>query len=214
MSDTANLVQGSDAWMQARLGRVTASRIADVVAKAKTGNGWGESRRKYRKQLAIERRKKKPLSGLYKNAIMDRGNEVEPQAREEYIKATFNDVTEVGFVPHPRIDMSGASPDGLVAPDGIIQIKCPLDEAHYETLKNDKIDGGYIKQIQWEMACTERNWADYVSFNPEWEEEEDRLKIIRVDRDDEMIAELEKQVVIFLKEVDEEVKQYGMKIAA
>ena len=208
---TTELIQGTDDWIFARLGKVTASRIKDVVAKAKTGNGWGESRRTYRKNLAVERIKGKPRSGMYKSEILDRGNDTEPQARDAYIRATFNEVTEVGFVPHPHIDMSGASPDGLVAPDGIIQIKCPLDDAHYETLKNDKIDGGYIKQIQWELACTERKWADYVSFNPEWPDGL-QLKIIRVDRDDEMIAELEKQVIIFLKEVDKEVKE--MKTAA
>ena len=201
---TIDLVQGTDEWIYARLGKVTASRIKDVVAKAKTGN-VSESRRTYRKNLAVERIKGKPRSGMYKSEILDRGNDTEPQAREEYVRATFNEVTEVGFVTHPRIDMSGCSPDGLVAPDGLIQIKCPLDDAHYETLKNDKIDGGYIKQIQWEMACTERKWCDYVSFNPEWPDDL-QLKIIRIDRDDEMIAELEKQVVIFLKEVDEEVK--------
>lgn len=204
---TLDLVQGTDEWLAARLGKVTASRIKDVVAKAKTGNGWGESRRTYRKHLAIERVKKKPRSDQYKNAIMERGNEVEPRAREAYVQATFNEVIEVGFVPHPRIAMAGSSPDGLVVPDGLVQIKCPLDDAHYETLKNDKIDGGYVKQMQWEMACAERKWCDFVSYNPEWEYVDLQLKIIRVDRDDEMIAELEKQVIIFLQEVDDEVKE-------
>ena len=109
--------------------------------------------------------------------------------------------------------MAGASPDGLVSPDGLIEIKCPLDDAHYDTLKNGKIDGGYMKQMQWELACAERKWADYVSFNPEWPEDL-QLKIIRVERDDKTIAELEKQVAIFLKEVDEAVKWRTEKVAA
>jgi putative phage-type endonuclease len=213
---TLDLVQGSDAWLAARLGRATASRIADVVAKAKTGSGWGESRRKYRKQLVIERITGRPHVG-FKNETMQRGNDLEPLAREEYIKATFNDVAEVGFVPHPRIEMAGASPDGLVGLHGLLQIKCPLDDAHYDTLKTDKIDGGYIKQMQWEMCCADRSYCDFVSFNPGWPPEL-QLKIILVERDDKLIAELEKEVVIFLKEVDEEVKaltdRYDMRLAA
>lgn len=192
--------QGTDEWFQARAGKVTASRIADMMAKARTGSGWGVSRTNYRDELVLERLMGRPAGDKFKSKAMDRGNEVEPKAREMYAFIR-EDVTQVGFVLHPTIDDAGCSPDGLVGADGLIQIKCPDTKTHFDTLLGAPIDGGYLKQVQWEMACTGRKWCDFVSFD-------DRvplsmqIKIIRVERDPIIIAKFEHETREFLKEVE------------
>lgn len=205
-----NIVQGSEAWHQQRLGKVTASKVADVVARTKTG--WGASRANYMAQLIAER-----LTGAktesYSNAVMQWGTETEPQARAAYSFFTDSPVEEVGFVDHPAIAMSGASPDGLVSEDGLIEIKCPGTANHIDTLLGESIDGKYIKQMQWQMACTGRKWCDFVSFDPRLPVEL-QIKIIRVVRDQVMIDELDKEIRVFLKEVDSKIEALGRLRAA
>jgi len=192
------MTQGTQEWLQERLGKVTASRIADLTAKTKSG--WSASRANYMAQLIAER-----LTGnvteSYTNAAMQWGTETEPQARSAYSFYTDNDVTEVGFIPHPTIPMSGASPDGTVGEDGLVEIKAPNTATHIDTLLGEEIDGKYIKQMQWQLACTGRKWCDFVSFDPRLPAEL-QIKIIRVNRDDVLIASLEKDVTDFLKEID------------
>jgi hypothetical protein len=140
-------------------------------------------------------------------AMLD-GIDREETARAMYALACFEPVTECGFIVHPRINMSGASPDALVGKRGIIQIKSPEWEAHLVALKGEgahAIKKEYLCQMQWELACTERLWCDYVSFNPDWPEDE-QLVTVRVDRDDVRIAELEREVMTFLAEVDAEIE--------
>ena len=211
---TEELIQGSEAWKQIRLGKVTASRVADVVARTKSG--WGASRANYEAQLLCER-----LTGdipdSYTNAAMQWGTEKEPDARSAYEFRTDKTVELVGFVEHPTIAMSGASPDGLVGADGLLEIKCPQSATHIETLLGRSVPGKYITQIQWQLACTGRQWCDYVSFDPRMPESMS-LFIARVDRDQSMIADLEKQVREFLTELDRKVSdlkaQYDRQIAA
>lgn len=195
--------QKSPEWFAARLGRVTASRVADVVAKTKSGDS--ASRGNYMAQLVIERLTNKQEES-YSNDFMDWGNLQEPFARAAYEAATNVLVDEVGMITHPRIEMSGASPDGLVGDDGLVEIKCPKTATHIETLLSKTVPGKYNIQMQWQMACTDRSWCDFVSFDPRMP---DGLQMFlkRVHRDDALIKTLEDEVIKFLKEVDAKLKQ-------
>jgi putative phage-type endonuclease len=192
------MIQGSDEWVRARLGKATASRIADAVAKIKTG--WGKSRDDYLNELVFERINGVPVP-QYQSADMLNGTMREPEARAAYIFECNIDVVEVGFLPHPAIPMAGCSPDGLVGDDGLIEIKCPKWSTHQETLLYREIPDRYMKQMQFQLAVTGRAWCDYISYSPQWREDL-RLKIIRVPRDDKMITYLEAEVSVFLHEVD------------
>ena len=194
--------QGTDDWFAARLGKVTASRIADVVAKTKTG--VSASRGNYMAQLIVERMTGKPTES-YSNTAMQWGTSTEPLARAAYEMTTDLMVDEVGFVEHESLSMCGASPDGLVGDKGLIEIKCPNTATHIETLINGTIDNRYVLQMQWQMACTDREWCDFVSFDPRMPEAL-QLKIIRVNMNEMLIAELENQVEQFLNEVQEKVE--------
>lgn len=192
------MMQGTEEWKLARLGKVTASKIADVVARTKTG--WGASRANYAAQLIAERLTGVPTEG-YVNAAMQHGTETEPQARAAYSFLTDNVVVETGFVEHPSIGMSGCSPDGLVGDDGLVEIKCPNTATHLETLLGAEIDGKYIKQMQWQMACTGRRWCDFVSFDPRLPVDL-QMKVQRVEIDQTLIEALEKDVADFLSEIE------------
>lgn len=195
------MIQGTDDWFQARLGRVTASRVADVIAKTKTG--WGASRASYMAELIAERLTGVPAPS-YTNASMDWGNLVEADARIAYEFHAGVEVEQVGFIEHPTIAMTGASPDGLVPSTGLVEIKCPNTSTHIDTLLGGKIPGKYETQMLWQMASTGREWCDFVSFDPRLPESM-RLFIKRLDRDDKRIAELEEQVSEFLDELDRKV---------
>lgn len=196
--DATEIVQGSEAWFAARCGKVTASRVADVIARTKSG--WGASRANYAAQLVAERLTK-TVAETFSNVAMQWGTEQEPVARAAYEFYRDADVTEVGFVVHPRIAMSGASPDGLVGADGLVEIKCPNTATHIETLLGGAVPAKYLCQVQWQMACTERSWCDFVSFDPRLPPEM-RLFVRKVERDHARIAELEDAVAGFLAEVD------------
>lgn len=192
------LVQGSPEWFAARLGKVTASRIADVVARTKSG--WGASRANYMSALICER-----LTGAaeetYINAAMAWGTEKEPEARAAYEFLTGNTVDLVGFVDHPKIAMSGASPDGHIGAEGSLEIKCPNTATHIEFLLEEAIPQKYALQMQWQMACSGRAWTDFVSYDPRMPEGL-RMFLKRVDRDSALIPTLEKDVTEFLAELD------------
>lgn len=193
------IVQGSPEWHGLRLGKVTASRVSDVVARTKSG--YGASRANYAAQLVCER-----LTGeateSFTSAAMMHGLEQEPFARDLYAFRNNVDVEEVAFVNHPKIDMAGASPDGLVAADGLVEFKCPITATHIDTLRYAAVPGRYVNQIQWQLACTGRAWCDFVSFDPRMPEEM-RLFVQRINRDDQHIASLEAEVRAFLDEIDE-----------
>lgn len=191
--------QGTEKWFQQRLGKVTASKIADIVAKTKTG--YSASRGNYMAQLVIER-----LTGVknetFTNAAMEWGTATEPLARAAYELEKGVMVDQVSFIDHPTIASSGASPDGLVGEDGLIEIKCPNTATHIDTMLSGEADKRYICQMQWQLAVTGRKWNDFVSFDPRMPDNL-QLFIKRVERDDEHIKELEAEVVKFLQEVDE-----------
>ncbi len=196
--------QGSADWHAIRCGKVTASRVADVVAKTKTG--WGTSRANYAAELIAERLTGEAAEG-FTNAAMQWGTEYEPKARLAYEFYTGVDVEQVGFVTHPTIADSGASPDGLVGESGLVEIKCPNTATHIDTLIKQVVPAKYVTQMMWQMACTGRAWCDFVSYDPRMPESM-RLFVKRVQRDDAMISELESEVVSFLLyEVSEKVSK-------
>jgi putative phage-type endonuclease len=195
--------QRSEAWFAARAGKVTASRISDVLARTKSG--WGAGRKNYAAQLVAER-----LTGTvepsYCNAAMQWGTDTEPHAREAYCQHMLCAVEEIAFVDHPTIAMAGASPDGLIGDDGLIEIKCPGTATHIETLLGGSIPDKYRLQMLFQMACTGRQYCDFVSFDPRLPETM-RLFVQRLPRDDAEIAEVEREVAAFLAEIDETVAQ-------
>lgn len=195
------IVQGSDEWKALRLGKVTASRVADVIARTKTGAA--ASRNNYAAQLIAERLTGVVVAG-FQSKEMQHGTETEPQARAAYAFYVDADVTEIDFVPHPAIAMTGASPDGLVGDHGLVEIKCPNTATHIETLLGAPIAAEYITQMQWQMACTGRQWCDFVSFDPRMPGNM-QILIQRVQRDPVAIVALEHDVAKFLAEIAEKV---------
>lgn len=190
--------QGTQEWLLERCGKVTASRIADLMARTKSG--WGATRANYAAQLIAER-----LTGTvtpsFTNAAMIHGTETEPEARRAYEFFVDRDVQLVGFVPHPCIAMAGASPDGLVADDGLLELKCPNTATHIDTLLTGTVPDKYIKQMQFQMACTARNWCDYASYDNRLPERM-RLFVKRVELDPTALSGIEAAVIEFLTEID------------
>lgn len=193
--------QRSPEWFAARLGKVTASRVADVIATTKSG--WGASRANYAAQLVAER-----LTGVpgesFTNAAMQWGCDNEADARRAYAFYADATVTEEAFVDHPTIFMAGASPDGLVGEDGLVEIKCPNTATHIQTLLEGAVPAKYVTQMMFQMACTGRQWCDFASFDPRLPESM-RLFVKRIERDDEEVARLEALITEFLTEVDQTV---------
>jgi putative phage-type endonuclease len=194
--------QRTEEWFAARLGKVTASRVADVLAKIKSGES--ASRKNYKMELVVQRLTGK-AGESFTNAAMEWGTEQEPFARMAYEAHTGTFVKEEGFVDHPTIEGFGCSPDGIVG-EGLIEIKCPNTANHIETVLENKAPSKYIPQMQCQMACTGAKWCDFVSFDPRTPDDL-QLFVIRVERNDEYIAEMEKEVKLFLQEVDDLHKQ-------
>ena len=190
--------QGSHEWKAMRCGKATASRIADICRKTKSG--YSTSRKNYEAQLICER-----LTGTvadsFTNAAMQWGVDKEPEAIAAYEFARNVDTVKVDFVDHPSIAMAGASPDRLVGDDGLVEAKCPNTATHLETVLSGEIDPDYETQIQWQLACTKRQWCDFISFDPRLPPHL-QLFVKRITRDQRRIIELESEVSGFLRELD------------
>jgi len=193
------MIQGSEEWLRARIGKVTASRVHDIVATTRSG-GFTAGRKNYLAELVTERLTGEPAP-KFVSAAMANGTECEPEARAAYSFHADVDVEEVGFVEHPTIANAGCSPDGLVGGDGLIEIKCPNTATHLETLLHGKIDVEYIHQMQFQLACTGRKWCDFVSYDKRLPEPM-RLYVRRVMHDEIIIAKLELKTNLFLNELD------------
>jgi putative phage-type endonuclease len=195
----------AEAWAAARIGKVTASRIADVMAKPKGGAQIAASRANYAAELIAERLTGRAHEG-YSNHLMARGQEVEAAARAAY--AFFKDVELIpgGFIEHPNIAWAGASPDSLVGDDGLAEFKCPITKTHIETLRGKTVPRNYLLQMQWQMACTGRQWCDFTSYDPNMPE---NLVMFtqRVSRDTGLIAEMEDAVRCFLDMIDTDIEE-------
>ena len=199
--------QRTDEWFKARLGKVTASKIHDIMIKTKVGESTYKT--KYRMQLVTERLTGKVVP-MFMNNAMAHGVEYEDEAKTCYANhrklLVGTDVRDVGMIDHPSIDMSGASPDGLVGLNGLIEIKCPTPTTHTEILMTRKIPSKWVHQMQWQMACMpEREWCDFVCYHPHFHGEQ-KMLIVRVERDDDLITRLEKDVQDFVTEVEDSVK--------
>jgi len=197
----AAVQQGTAEWHQLRLGKVTASRVADILAKTKTGAS--ASRGNYLIELALQR-VTKTIEESYTNAAMEWGTATEPQARVAYEVKTGNFVDQVAFVNHPTIDGFGCSPDGLVGDSGLIEIKCPNSATHWSYIKANEPPNKYFIQMQAQMAVTGAKWCDFVSFDPRMPERS-QLLIVSVPRDPEFILFMETEIKQFLSEVEAEV---------
>lgn len=189
--------QRTEDWFKARAGKVTASRVADIMAKTKTG--YSASRQNYAAQLVAERLTGTPAES-FSNAAMQWGTDTEPMARAAYEMATGHFVTEVGFIPHPDIEFAGASPDGLIGDDALVEIKCPNTATHIDYLLNRKIPSKYEAQMAWQIICTGRQWCDWVSFDPRMPEHL-QLLIIQYRPTEEYLQEITREVISFLDEV-------------
>lgn len=191
--------QGSIEWIEARLGKVTASRLDDLMAATKSGPA--ASRRNYMAELLTER-----LTGQaypqFISADMLRGIELEPAAREAYEIETGETVSRMGFVPHACIEMTGASPDGAVGDEGLVEIKCPKTATHLSYLLAGVPPADYVPQMTWQVACTGREWCDFVSYDPRLPENL-QLFIVRFVPTEVQLNAAERAVEEFLKELDD-----------
>lgn len=192
--------QRSPDWYAARLGKVTASRIACVMARTRTG--YSATRDSYMAELICERLTGVPAEN-YVSAAMQHGIDTEDAAKAAYC-FEHGSIEDCGFFDHPSIHMSGASPDGLIGDDGLVEIKCPSLSTHLATLLDETIDGKYHLQMQFQLATTGRTWCDFVSFDPRWQPSA-QLWVKRVHRDNAKIAEIEAEVRKFLAELDAKV---------
>lgn len=199
-NDTAlDLIQGTPEWHQARCGSLGASQVHEALAHTKTG--WGASRANVEALLVIERITGVPVE-TYTSPAMQWGKDTESEALANYEFITGNAVRPVGLVRHPKIPFSHASPDGLVGGFGLVEAKCPNSATHIRTLLNGEIDNKYRKQMQWQMACTGRQWCDFVSYDPRMPANM-RYWSQRFERNDNTIKSMEEEVEIFLKGVSE-----------
>lgn len=196
--DELALPQGSPEWLRARAGSVGASQIADLMARTKTGYGAG--RANLMAKLIAERLTGEPQDS-FTNAAMQWGKDTEPRARSAYAFVRDVEVVEVGLMPHPTIQGAHASPDGLVGADGLVEIKCPATATHIDTLLTGNVADRYIKQMQWQMACTGRAFCDFMSFDPRMPGDL-QIWMHRIDRDDALIAEIEGEVRTFIAEME------------
>ncbi|WP_102830683.1 lambda exonuclease family protein [Bartonella bovis] len=193
-------------WFQARLGKVTASNISSIINK--TAKGLPTSKyEEYKFQLITERLMGKTVSS-YETPAMRWGNEHEDRAIEEYSFIYDTPVSRCGFISHPTIEMAGASPDGLIGDDGLVEVKCLQPITHTRFLLSGEIKPEYILQMQFQMACTERKWCDFVSYHPWFIDESPHLciKVIRIPRDDEQIELINKAVETFLEEIEQDMQ--------
>jgi len=201
----SDIVQGSEAWFSSKLGRVGASRIADVMA-----DGTGATRKNYMMELLCQR-----LTGKYEDSYtspaMLWGIENEGLARAIYELETGKEVRQTGGCPHPTIPMCGASPDGYVIEGetiiGLIEIKCPNTSSFVEFWHDDKIPRRYQLQMTWQMICCGQKWCDYVCYDPRMPSN-CNFKIKRFELDEKLASEITKSVVQFLKELDELEKEF------
>lgn len=200
MSDEA-LIQGSESWFKARMGKITASKLSDLMKKTKYGESTYKTR--LRMELAIERITGKSASDNFMNQAMKNGVEREPDARLLFEAITGKEVALCGSFDHPEVVNTSASPDGLIrGENAVLELKCPTHVTHAKNLLSDKMPKNYEYQVQWQIACTESEYAYFASYHPDFPPEL-RLKYIRVEKDDKLIAEIEKEVREFDAEVED-----------
>ena len=197
--------QGTHEWKMLRLGKISASRINDILAKGRDGNP-SASRENYKYDLAIERLTNVPTES-FQSSAMNWGVENESMGRGAYEAAKGVFVSEVPWIPHPTIANAGCSPDGLVDDGkGLVEIKCPLSKTHVEYIMGQVPPKTYYNQIMWQLAVTGREYNDFVSYDPRMPLDLE-LFIIRVQRDEKYIDMLTDEVIKFDAEVTQTVNK-------
>lgn len=187
------MAQGTAEWKEQRRGKITASHIADIMAVGRGGKP-SATRENYLMQLALERMTGTLAPEGFVSKEMLRGKELESIARGEYEVRTGVDVDEVDFIDHPDLPNTGASPDGLVDTDGLVEFKCPLPKTHFATLRTGQIERQYMLQMHWQMACSRRRWCDFVSYNPDFPEAL-QMVVIRVPWNDTLGKQITDAVI-------------------
>ena len=199
--DSKELIQGSESWYKARMGKVTASKLSDLMRKTKYGESTYKTR--LRMELAIERLTGKSASPNFMNQAMQDGVDREPDARKLFEAITGKDVALCGSFDHPDVVNTSASPDGLIrGEDAVLELKCPTHVTHAKNLLSETMPKNYEYQVQWQIACTESEYAYFASYHPDFPKEL-RLKWVKVLRDNIMILDLEDAVKKFDVEVEE-----------
>ncbi|QEE11715.1 YqaJ viral recombinase family protein [Bartonella krasnovii] len=200
-------------WFQARLGKVTASNVYNVLSK--TAKGMPTSKYEDYKIKLMTERLTEEISQSYITPAMQWGIDYEEDPLREYAFIYDTEVTRCGFIQHPTIQMAGASPDGLIGEDGLIEIKCPQSSNHLRFFIDGNIKSEYYAQMQFQMACTGRKWCDFMSYNPNFVGKSTglRMKIKRINRDEEQIEQINQAVEIFLAEIDQEMQKILAKAA-
>lgn len=197
-------IQGTDEWKIEKLGHVSAGSVSDILAKGKGGES--KMRESYKWRIVTER-----LTGQiqesFSNDAMLWGVETEEQARTTYELTYGVTVDQTGFVKHPTMQWVGASPDGMIGTDGLIEIKCPHTKTHLQTLEIAKAPAVYIPQMQMQMWTMNRSWCDFVSYDPRLPHNL-QFFCIRVNRDQEYIDNMEKEVIRFLAEVESTIEAF------
>lgn len=194
--------QGSDEWKVARAARVTASRVPHVLSRSRDRKSEGTTRANYKAQIIAEILSGLPQENGYSNEDMEGGIENEPLARSAYEVLTDQLADLVGFVVHPRLDRSGASPDGLVGTKGMVQIKCPKPAVHIGYRIAGVVPSKYEPQIAWELDTCEREWSDFVSYCPVFPAPVN-LFVVRQIHDQKRAREITAEINQFNREVDE-----------
>ena len=195
--NSKDIKQGTPEWLQARLGCLTASKANDACAAESTA-----AYQNYLWQLVAER-ETQAVEESFVSADMERGSELEPVARAAYEAHTGSFVTQTGFWLHPEIKWFGASPDGLVGDDGLIEIKCPRTSTHLRYRSEGKVPTKYKRQMICQLLCTGRKWVDFVSFDNRVRESK-QLFIVRYTPTEKEITELLESVQKFLQNVEKE----------
>ena len=187
-------------WMAVRAGKWSASAAADLMAKTKSGPA--AARANLVARIAVERLTGRQVEGGYRNAAMDRGIALEPEALAAYTFETGAAVEECAWAEHPTIANVGCSPDGLVGDDGLVEIKCPDAMArHLDALLSGEHAQTYRWQLQFQLFVTSRAWVDAGSYDPRWPTEH-QLAIVRVQRDEKAIAEIVAEIAAAEREVE------------
>jgi len=205
-----NVAQGSDEWYALRIGSIGASNIADATSKGR-GNAMSAGRRNIVARMVAERLTGKyaDVSGGFKSYAMERGTELEDQARSAYEFLKDCTVRTCGLFTHPTIEGTHASPDGVVVEDdqdvGLIEIKCMMPAGHLDVLMKQEVPSQYRKQVQHQLECAEKPWCDFVCFNPSFPSGAD-LVVIRVHRDEDLIASLVDDIIQINTEVSETIR--------
>jgi len=199
-------IQGSIEWLKDRLGHVSASNVKACSAYLKDGKTEGATRRDYRIQLVTERLKGEPTPQGYVSADMQRGIDLEPVARATYEAITGNLVDQCGFVKHPTIPFFGASPDGLIGEDGLLEIKCPKSATHIGYILDKQAPAEYKAQMNAQILCTGRKWVDFMSFDDSMPEHL-QVFIVRYIPEQKALDKMLESVTVFLQETEEMYQQ-------